>query len=83
MSEGEKTTEQAGSEADPPRVGRDESPPKTQGRVDEDGLPLDREPTLDDVRGNAGSGRAIAIGCTLLVVIAIGAFWLLRAGLLG
>ena len=50
-------------------------------RADEDGLPLDREPTLDDVRGNAGSGRVIAIGCSILVAAAVLGFWLLRAGL--
>lgn len=52
-------------------------------RVDEEGLPLDREPTMDDVRGGEGSGRAIAVGCTMLVLIALVAFWLIRAGLLG
>lgn len=52
-------------------------------RVDEDGLPLDRPATLDDVRGNAGSGRAIAVGCTLAVAIVLALFWLIRAGLLG
>jgi hypothetical protein len=50
-------------------------------RFDEDGLPLDREPTLEDVRGNAGSGRTIAIGCSLLVAGVVLAFWLLRGGL--
>lgn len=52
-------------------------------RVDEDGLPLDRAPTLDDVRGQAGSGRTIAVGCFVLVALAVAAFWILRAGLLG
>lgn len=55
--------------------------PKETERVDEDGLPLDRKPTLDDVRGNAGSGRVIAIGCTALVVIVVLGFWLVRAAL--
>jgi hypothetical protein len=57
--------------------------PAPAERVDEEGLPLDREPTLDDVRGSEGSGRAIAVGCTALVLIALVAFWLIRAGLLG
>jgi hypothetical protein len=52
-------------------------------RVDEDGLPLDRPATLDDVRGNSGSGRVIAVGCTLLVTLVLALFWLIRAGLLG
>jgi hypothetical protein len=47
-------------------------------RRDEDGLPLDREPTIDDVRGNDGQHRALALGCTALVVAAIAAFWLVR-----
>ena len=52
---------------------------KEPERVDEDGLPLDREPTLDDVRSNAGSGRTIAVGCTGLIVVLVLAFWILRA----
>ena len=73
MGEGdEKAEEQAG-----------ELPPAKAERVDEDGLPLDREPTIDDVRGTSGSGRTIAIGCSVLVMLALAAFWLIRAGLLG
>lgn len=52
-------------------------------RVDEEGLPLDRPATLDDVRGGEGSGRTIAVGCSLLVAGAILGFWLLRAYFLG
>jgi len=52
-------------------------------RRDEDGLPLDRAPTLDDVRGQSGSGRTIAVGCTLLVALALLAFWGVRALMLG
>jgi hypothetical protein len=58
-----------------------ETPPRE--RLDEEGLPLDRKPTMDDVRGAEGSGRTIAIGCTLLVAGLVLAFWLLRAYLLG
>ena len=61
---------------EPPRLRSGEE------RKDEDGLPLDRPPTLDDVRGQEGSGRTIAIGCSVLVVLAIAAFWAVRAGLL-
>lgn len=53
--------------------------PKKAERFDDDGIPLDRAPTLDDVRGDAGSGRSIAVGCTVLVVLLVGAFWLVRA----
>ena len=51
--------------------------PSVPERLDEEGLPLDRAPTLDDVRGE-GSGRTIAIGCTALVVLATAGFWVLR-----
>jgi hypothetical protein len=51
-------------------------------RRDEDGLPLDRKPTLDDVRGTEGSGRAVAIGCSAVVLVALLAFWLVRGLLL-
>jgi hypothetical protein len=53
-----------------------------QERLDDEGLPLDREPTMDDVRGEEGSGRTIAIGCTALVLLATLGFWLLRYGLM-
>jgi hypothetical protein len=56
--------------------------PKAERR-DEEGLPLDRKPTLDDVRGSEGSGRTIAVSCSVLVLVALVAFWLIRAGLLG
>jgi hypothetical protein len=52
-------------------------------RVDEEGLPIDRPATLDDVRGGEGSGRTIAVGCSVLVASAILGFWLLRAYLFG
>ena len=44
-----------------------------------EGLPLDREPTLDNVRGSEGSGRSVAVDCTALVVLVLGAFWIWRA----
>ena len=67
---------------------RDSAPPADPAaepapRFDEDGLPLHRAATLDDVRGNAGSGRSIAIGCFVLVSAAILVFWIVRGGLLG
>ena len=56
-------------------------PPQATERLDDEGLPLDRKPTLDDVRGNAGSGRVIAVGCTALVVLVVLGFWLVRAAI--
>jgi len=47
-------------------------------RRDEGGLPLDREPALDDVRGGANHGR-IAVGCAAAVALLIAVFWILRA----
>jgi hypothetical protein len=52
-------------------------------RRDEEGLPIDRAPTMDDVRGSEGSGRTIAIGCSAIVLGLILVFWLLRAYVLG
>jgi hypothetical protein len=77
MREGDDRSEEQGA-------GAVEGPaPEPAERLDEDGLPLDRPATLDDVRGTSGSGRSVAIGCTLLVLALILAFWVLRAGLLG
>jgi hypothetical protein len=47
---------------------------------DQDDAPLetpDRPLTIDDVP-RLGSGSGIAIGCGLLVALAIGAFWFVR-----
>jgi hypothetical protein len=52
---------------------------RTPERRDEEGLPLDREPTLDDVRGGGGSGRATAVSCTVAVLLLVLVFWVLRA----
>jgi hypothetical protein len=48
-------------------------------RRDEEGLPLDRAPTLDDVRGGGGSGRTTAVSCTVAVVLLLLLFWGVRA----
>jgi hypothetical protein len=61
---------------------RSEPTPEAERR-DEEGLPLDRAPTLDDVRGGEGSGRSVAIGCTLAVALVLAAFWLVRAFVFG
>jgi hypothetical protein len=46
-------------------------------RRDADGLPLDREPTLDDVRGGADHFK-LAVGCSLAVLLLVLAFGVLR-----
>ncbi len=52
-------------------------------RRDEDGLPLDREPTIDDVRSQSGLHGKVALGCAIVVVLLIAAFWAIRTGLGG
>lgn len=57
--------------------------PARKVRVDEDGLPLDRAVTLDDVRSTEGMHGRYALGCTIAIVALIVAFWLIRGGLGG
>lgn len=61
---------------------RDSDAP-AKARTDQDGLPLDREATLDDVRETHGVHGRYALGCTILIVATIVAFWLIRGGLGG
>lgn len=56
---------------------------KPAERFDEDGLPLDRDATIDDVRSKTGLHGRIGVGCALLIVLFVVAFWLIRAGALG
>jgi hypothetical protein len=49
----------------------------------DDGLPVDREPTLDDVRTDGSAHRSMALGCTFVVAVLVAIFWLLRAGVIG
>ena len=48
------------------------------GPVDQLGIPMSREPTLDDVRGDGSQHRRLALGCTLLVALLLVAFYGLR-----
>lgn len=68
---------------EPPAESPTEREAPVAERLDEEGLPIDRPATLDDVRGQSGSGRTIAFGCTLLVALALLGFWGVRALLLG
>ena len=54
-----------------------EAPAPSLDRRDAEGIPLDREPTLDDVRGGANHFR-FAVGCSAVVVLLVVAFWVLR-----
>ena len=38
------------------------------GPVDQLGIPMSREPTLDDVRGDGEQHRRFAVGCSLIVI---------------
>jgi hypothetical protein len=63
----------------------DEATPKDPAgggseRRDADGLPLDREPTIDDVRGGANHFK-FAVGCSAIVAVLILAFWVLRVAI--
>jgi hypothetical protein len=48
------------------------------GAVDQLGIPMNREPTLDDVRGDGVQHRRLALGCTLLVALLLVGFYVLR-----
>lgn len=61
--------------------GEAEAAPKE--RLDEDGLPIDRDPTIDDVRSTEARHGRIAFGCTLVVVLLLVLFWLVRGGIIG
>jgi hypothetical protein len=64
---------EAGDAAEP----RDEDA-ADDGPVDQLGIPMSREPTLDDVRGDSGPHRSLAVGCSIAVIGVIAVFWLLR-----
>jgi hypothetical protein len=47
-----------------------------------DYIPTDREPRRDDVR-NLGSGSAVGISCLVVVLAAVGIFWIVRGCMMG
>lgn len=53
------------------------------GSLDQLGIPMSREPTLDDVRSDGQKHRAFAFGCSVAVAAAVLAFFLIRVLLLG
>ncbi|MFO0759077.1 MAG: hypothetical protein U0359_21475 [Byssovorax sp.] len=66
-------------DAEAPDAPKDAADPETSSdRRDEAGLPVDRPPTLDDVRGNDGTHRLAAIGCTAVVLLLVLGFWAVR-----
>jgi hypothetical protein len=54
-----------------------EATPTAPDRRDEAGLPVDREPTIDDVRGGENHFK-LAVGCSAVVALLIVAFFVLR-----
>jgi len=74
-----------------PGSGQGDTPPAeaagAPGYIDEfdpggDYIPKDREPRRDDVR-NLGSGSAVGISCLVVVLAAVGLFWIVRGCLMG
>jgi len=61
----------------------DEIDGEEDGPVDQLGIPMSREPTIDDVRGDGVEHRRLAMGCSLLVTVLVAAFWVVRVMLLG
>jgi hypothetical protein len=53
------------------------------GPLDQLGIPMSRKPTIDDVRSDGEAHRRMAVGCSVAVGLALLAFWLVRAVLLG
>lgn len=60
-----------------------EEPSEDDGPVDQLGIPMSREPNIDDVRGEGRQHRALALGCTVAVVVLLAAFFFVRVLALG
>jgi hypothetical protein len=60
----------------------DEATEEEPGPIDRLGIPMSREPTIDDVRSDGEQHRRLAFGCTALVTLFVVAFWLVRGYLL-
>ncbi len=74
---------QAAAQDEAPETAQDEAQESAPERVDEDGLPLDRDATIDDVRSKEARHSRFALGCTLVILLLIASFFVLRAGVLG
>ena len=72
-----------GADAEQPEVDDSADESGDIGPVDQLGIPMSRKPTIDDVRGDSESHRRLALGCSVAVALALVAFWLVRAVLLG
>ena len=47
--------------------------------TDQLGIPMSREPTINDVRSDGVAHRRLAIGCSIGVTLLLVVFWLVRA----
>lgn len=56
--------------------------PAEDGPVDQLGIPMNREPTIDDVRGDGVAHRRLAVGCSVIVALFVILFWMIRGSLL-
>jgi hypothetical protein len=65
---------------DPPRQPPTKSPPPQSAPASDPATPP-RPLTIDDVP-RLGSGTGIAVGCFVVVVVAVALFWLVRGWLL-
>lgn len=61
----------------------EEEAAEDDGPVDQLGIPMSREPTIDDVRGDGEAHRRFALGCSVLVVALVAIFWVVRVVVLG
>ncbi|MEZ4437909.1 MAG: hypothetical protein R3B72_02395 [Polyangiaceae bacterium] len=73
----------AEADEEAPRDEDDEAGDEAQGPVDQMGIPMSREPTIDDVRGDGDAHRRLALGCSALVTLLVIAFWVVRVVWLG
>lgn len=84
MSDDESQTEEP-APSDPGEErpeGADGDDAVVDGPVDQLGIPMSREPTIDDVRSDGEAHRKLALGCSVLVTLFVVGFWLVRGYLL-
>ena len=88
MSEQDESATDASEEAEvtegaPSESAAQDDDPASQDPVDQLGIPMSREVTLDDVRTDGDAHRRLALGCSLVVIVAVICFWVFRVALAG
>ena len=81
MSDHHESSEAKGE--DPELAVDDPSDSASEEKFDQLGIPMSREPTIDDVRSDGEAHRRVALGCTFLVVAGVASFWVFRVWLAG